>query len=57
MIGREQGHWQSAADAPHPLTLLCARDERSRGRAAEKRDELAAPEAKCHLIHPAGRAT
>jgi hypothetical protein len=25
--------------------------------AAEKRDELAAPDAKCHLIPPAGRAT
>src|SRR5262245_3885896 len=31
------------ADAPHPLTLLCARRQRPRCRAAEQRDELAPP--------------
>jgi hypothetical protein len=32
--------------------------ERHRGRrAAEQRDDLASPDAKCHLIPPAGRAT
>src|SRR5215467_4116566 len=30
------------ADAPHALTLLCARHKRPRGCRAEKRDELAA---------------
>src|SRR5262245_3017122 len=29
------------ADAPHPLTLLCARRDRPRRRRAEKRDEIA----------------
>ncbi len=44
MIGREQGHWQSAADAPHSLArLLRARRERPRRRPADKRDELAPP--------------
>jgi hypothetical protein len=31
--------------------------ERPRRRAADERDELAPPDAKCHLIPPAGRAT
>src|SRR5262245_33772556 len=31
------------ADAPHALALLRARGERPRGRAAEQRDEVAAP--------------
>jgi hypothetical protein len=45
-------------DASHALGLLRARRERPSGRrAAEQRDELAAPDAKCHLIPPAGRAT
>jgi hypothetical protein len=35
--------------------MLRARHERPRrrGAAAEQRDELAAPNAECHLIHPA----
>src|SRR5262249_1004385 len=38
------------------LRLLRARRERPRGRRATKqRDELAPPNAKCHLIPPAGR--
>jgi hypothetical protein len=38
------------ADAPHPLRLLRARRERPRcGRAAKQRDELATPDARCHL--------
>jgi ATP dependent DNA ligase domain len=37
--------------------LLRARRERPRGRrAAKQRDELAAPDASCHLIPPAGRS-
>ena len=46
------------ADPPHSIGLLRARRERPRScRAAEERDELAPPDAKCHLIPPAGRAT
>ena len=33
--------------------LLCARRERPRRRAAEQRDEVAAPDPSCHLIPPA----
>jgi hypothetical protein len=39
----------------HPL--LRPRRERPHSRAAEERDELASPNAKYHLIPPAGRAT
>jgi hypothetical protein len=43
---------------PRQLCLLRMRRERPRCRcAADERDELAAPDAKCHLIPPAGRAT
>jgi len=42
------------ADPPFPLGLLCPRRERPRGsRAAEQRDEVATPDASCHLIPPA----
>jgi hypothetical protein len=40
----------------HPRLLRTHR-ERPRRRAAEQRDELAPPDAKCHLIPPTGRAT
>jgi hypothetical protein len=33
----------------------CARDERPRSRTAEQRDEVATPDASCHLIPPARR--
>jgi hypothetical protein len=45
------------ADAQHLWLLLRARRQRQRDRAAEQRYELAPPDAKCHLIPPAGRAT
>jgi hypothetical protein len=35
--------------------LLRARRERPRSRATEQREEFAPPDAKCHLIPPAGR--
>jgi hypothetical protein len=41
------------ADPPHPLSLLCARRERPRHRAAEKRDERAA----LHSITSSARAS
>src|SRR5262249_33973050 len=44
-----------AADAPHPLALLRARDERPRGRpAAHQRDEVAPPD---HSITSSARAS
>ena len=42
------------ASAPE---LRARRERPCRRRAAQKRDEVAAPDAKCHLIPPAGRAT
>ena len=48
---------QQHADPPRAIGLLCARRERPRCRTAEQGDELAPPDAKCHLIPPAGRAT
>jgi hypothetical protein len=49
---------QDDADASHPLALLRPRPDRPCSRcAAEQRHELAAPDAKCHLIPPAGRST
>jgi hypothetical protein len=43
-FGVVRGEVHEHADAPHALTLLCARRQRpSRRRAAEQRDELAAP--------------
>jgi hypothetical protein len=44
---------QQNADASHAL-LLRARRERPRRRAAEQRDEFAAPDASCHPIPPVG---
>src|SRR6266540_2893799 len=43
-----------------PYTARCLRNGSARphnNRATEQRDELAPPDAKCHLIPPAGRAT
>jgi hypothetical protein len=54
--GRRRPH--EATDPCDFRLLLRSRRERPRRRrAAEQRDELAAPDAKCHLIPPAGRAT
>src|SRR5262249_40825534 len=50
-IARAVGHQH--ADAPHSLWLLRARRERPRGRAAEKRDELAT----LHSITSSARAS
>jgi hypothetical protein len=55
---RVDGGRTGAENADHRHRwLLRVRRERPRSRAAEQRDELAAPDAKCHLIPPAGRAT
>jgi hypothetical protein len=51
------GERREHADASRPIALLRARRERPRRRAAEQRDELAAPDESCHVIPPAGRAT
>jgi len=49
------GKIRQHANPPHPLGLLPARCARPRDRRAapEKRDEVATPNASCHLIHPA----
>jgi hypothetical protein len=46
-----------AAEKPDHRPLLRTRRERPRGHtAADEDDEVAPPDAKCHLIPPAGRA-
>src|SRR6516162_9141938 len=56
-VVRSQAHYD--ADAPHALALLRARRERpgDRCRAAEQRDELAAPELSVHSITSSARAS
>src|SRR5262249_33978770 len=44
------------ADAPHPLSLLRARRQRPRRRAAEQRDELAAHHLRGHSITSSARS-
>jgi hypothetical protein len=44
-------------DPANAVWLLRTRSERPRSSAADERDDLAPPDAKCHLIPPAGRAS